>query len=139
MAEIKIAGEGDSRPKEQDFALAYAQKFWDAGNQVVFLTIALTFAVYFYELTNPFARILTKDYYPELLPLGIIGNGAVVVAVWRIYVHERRVTETITNSPILLDAVKSAFDIRIVLVVLNALGYLAVITTIFHQPFRVLP
>jgi hypothetical protein len=113
--------------KETELASTYAPKFWEAGNLVVTLVFGLTFAVYVSLLQHEYMRYLASKWLVILIPLAIISNVLLAFLLWRLFTHENRVTKLIGTNPILLDAIRSAYEIRLGLVAFNFFMYLAVL------------
>jgi len=115
-------------PKELDFALLYAGKFWDAGNLVVTVMFGLAFGIYYLASQHPAIRIMMKEQYYYLLPLAVIGNIALGAVIYRLNHHELRFVEALTSSAHLHDSVKSAYHLRLGMFAFNAVLYIAVLT-----------
>lgn len=110
--------------KEPDLAMGYAHKFWDAGNQVVVLIYGAAFGVYLALRDGSVFLEGAKEHRNYIIVLAIISNAALMFLIFRLYVHEHRVSKAITNNEILLDGIKSAFHMRLALVLINLLIYI---------------
>ena len=118
---------------ESGLATAYAQKFWDAGNQVVTLIFALAFGVYLSLAGSIDIRCLAAERLWHLVSLAIIGNALLGFVLYRLGFHELRVVKMITSDSEFLDSVKSAFHLRLGLLLFNTVLYLAIVGFISYR------
>ena len=113
--------------QENTLMLAYAQKFWEAGDSVVVLMFGLAFSVYVALSRFPLVRYWAAKYFYWLFVIAIVGNTGLLIVLWCLSVHEVRLIEAVTKDPFLIDAVVSAFHIRLGLFLFNLAMYLTVL------------
>ncbi|KAA9387724.1 hypothetical protein [Neorhizobium galegae] len=121
----------DAYPLDRETAQPYAQKFWDAGNQIVLLAYASAFGLYVvlaYNQNN--VRGLATQYWIAVVVVAIVGNSLLFFLLWRMACHEYRLTRTYTTNPLLIDAVWSALHMRIGLMIFNLALYVYVLTMV---------
>lgn len=123
----------DLVPLDLKTAQSYAQKFWDAGNQVVLLVYAAAFGMYVALGQSIELRNRAVYHESKLVGLALLGNAALIFLLWRMSCHEYRLTRTYTKHPLLIDALWSAFHMRIVLVIVNLAIYLFVLTVVLKS------
>ncbi len=119
--------EYDSNPLERDVAQPYAQKFWEAGNQIVLLMFGAAFGTYVILAQSPELRNKAIDHIWFLVLLALAGNATLGYLLWRMACHEYRLTRCYSEHPGLLDAIWSAFHMRIWLMVVNLSIYICVL------------
>jgi len=102
----------DQRSIEEDFALAYSQKFWDAGNLIVTMMFTLAFAVYLTFIQVCQSRIYAADHYYCLVALAIVGNSLLGWLIHRLYKHEVEVIRSVERGRLLFHALWAARNIR---------------------------
>jgi len=117
---------GDEK-NQADLTAAYAQKFWDAGNLVVTATFALAFGVYALLAASHSLRCLAALNFLTLFLLSVVGNLGLGLVLVRLTVHERRLSKLITENFIFDDALRSALDIRVAMLVFNTILYVGVL------------
>jgi hypothetical protein len=117
-------------PNGKEFALAYAQKFWDAGNVIVTLTFGVAFAAYLAIAQFSAIRGFIHQYLwvPWLLTgVSVIGNLGLIFVLYRICFHEKRIIGSTIKDADFLDSIQSAFEIRVGMLFFNTVLYLTVI------------
>ncbi|MDQ0558677.1 hypothetical protein QO004_000452 [Rhizobium mesoamericanum] len=112
-------------PKEQDVALSYSQKYWDAA-----LMWGLAFAVYLVEIQYPYARYLTEQYYYFLVGLALAGNAGIVFALRRLQQQEAKLVAILSPRQEVRKAIEMGFRVRVILIVINLVIYLVVLSII---------
>lgn len=117
----------DQRRIEEDFALAYSQKFWDAGNLIVTMMFALAFAVYASFIQVCETRIYAHDHYCFLINLSIVSNVLLAWLIDRLYRHEVEIVRSFDRGRLLFHALWAARNIRWGVLAFNTLLYLGVI------------
>jgi hypothetical protein len=125
--------------KNKDFALAYAQKFLDAGNSVVTLMFGLAFAVYLALANSLEIRDLIREvnWLPWLLSvISLGGNALLIFVLYRLSFHEKRIVKSMLDDPEFIDSIHSAFEIRSGMLIFNTLMYIGVIWAIANTPHR---
>lgn len=117
--------------RSDEILSSYATRLWDAGNLVVTLIYALAFGVYLVIAGKPdvFDEYITK-YFWYLVVISAIGNLGLLVLIKRLQHHEIGVAGLVCGDPILLDAIKSAMHIRVVLIVANFAMYISVLAVV---------
>ncbi|TBC98984.1 hypothetical protein ELH24_10070 [Rhizobium ruizarguesonis] len=121
----------DAYPLDREIAQPYAQRFWDAGNQIVLLAYASAFGLYVALASNQAnVRALASQHWLALIAVAVVGNSLLFFLLWRMACHEYRLTRTYTTNPLLIDAVWSALHMRVGLLVFNLGLYLYVLTMI---------
>ncbi|CDN53805.1 Hypothetical protein RG1141_CH14580 [Neorhizobium galegae bv. officinalis bv. officinalis str. HAMBI 1141] len=111
-------------PKEPELALAYAQNFWDSGNQIVVLVFAVAFGFFLAIAQSLDLRALAATHKTKLVWLAVFGNAALAFLLFRLYVHEHRIVSTLTGNRTLIDGIDSAFEMRLILLLVNLGIYL---------------
>ncbi|MBX5164792.1 hypothetical protein [Rhizobium sp. NZLR4b] len=122
----------ETHPLDRETALPYAQKFWEAGNQVVLLIYAAAFGFYIALSQREDLSSIAIQHRFELIAIAIFGNAALIYLLWRMACHEYRLTRTYTTNPLLADAIWSALHMRIGLVVVNLSLYLYVLLKVLE-------
>lgn len=112
---------------DREAAQSYAQRFWEAANQVVVLTFGAAFGFYIIVGQSIDLRNNAVDHRLLLTGLALCGNAALGFLVWRMACHEYRLTRCYSDHPGLIDAVWSAFDMRVGLLVANLIIYFIVL------------
>lgn len=116
--------------------LSYAVRYADVGDNVVLLMWGLAFAIYLILARFSDVRRLLSQYLIWLLTLSTIGNAAVCVLILRFYENELLLINSLLpiNNDVLIEAVKSGFELRIALIGANFLLYLVVLMLVarFH-------
>jgi hypothetical protein len=123
VAKFPQAAEG----KEAELGLNYVHDFWESGNHVVGLTFAASFGFYLIIAQNPQLRTLAFNRRSELAFLAVFGNAALAFLLFRLVVHEYRLVSALTANATALDAVWSAFEMRMTLLVVNLAIYLWIV------------
>ena len=122
------APETPAYPKEVDFALVYAGKFWDAGNLIVTLMFGLAFGVYYLASQHVEIRDLLQNYFAWIVVLAIVGNGGLWFLLRRLYTFEMIHVRKLTGDPALQATVWNATRARIGLLIFNTVMYLSIMT-----------
>jgi hypothetical protein len=115
------------KPGAKELAIAYAQKFWDAGNSIVTIIFGLAFAVYFALAQYDGLRPIVHRHIVLLVALALVGNTLLGIVLWRLCLHEKRTIQLIVDDPTFLDSVQSAFEIRLGLLIFNTVMYLGIL------------
>ena len=70
----------ESKNDDSEIALAYSQKFWEAGNLIVIMMFTLAFAVYLalIQFCNARRYVAETDNFIILVVLAFVGNGALI-------------------------------------------------------------
>jgi hypothetical protein len=115
----------------RELAMAYAQKYWEAANSAITAMFGLVFAVFLALVVYPETRLMVHQHYFMLLGLAIFGNGGIYLFLCRASFHEIRILSSTTENTDFVDSIKSAFHLRVGLLIASAAIYLGVITFVY--------
>ncbi|BAV45428.1 hypothetical protein MesoLj113a_44860 [Mesorhizobium sp. 113-1-2] len=114
--------------------VSYAQKFWDAENNVITIIYGLTFAVYVIIAQYPDVRRMIKEYYTPLMIFASSGNILLVVLLVRLWWIESYILVDAGYSPTMQWALMHACVTRVLLVVFNFAMYATVLRYVKVKP-----
>jgi hypothetical protein len=98
----------ESKNDDSEIALAYSQKFWEAGNLIVIMMFTLAFAVYLalIQFCNARRYVAETDNFIILVVLAFVGNGALIYLLEKLCQHEIEVIGTIERKHIFVSVIK---------------------------------
>jgi hypothetical protein len=124
---------------DAEVALVYAQKYSDAGSQVITLIFALAFGIYVLLAQNKEARSLLVRFWKIVLGISVVGNAALAFALCRFVDNELKLLNVLTTNKGVIEPIKSAFELRLGFLAANFLIYAVVLGLVVYFTLKGLP
>ena len=137
----KIDNQISPTPKQEqilrNFQLAYAQKYWDAGNLTTTLLYGLTFSIFLLLSTNCNFRGIVQKEYMLFVFAAIGGHVGIITLTIRMFVRENEIiVDAVGNRTVMRSAIRAARNLRIGAIAINFALYVGVLSAVksLHTP-----